>query len=292
MTDTTNNTPSGDSSQTTTPNDQTGATGSDAPFYATWPDDLRGYQSIVNAKSPEDVGRMLVAAEKRLGVPADRLLTLPDKPEDAEAWSKVWNALGRPESPDGYGVQLGEGATDADKAFMDKFVQKAHAAGANKAVIAASVEVFNEMVQQAHEQQAEADKQAAQHALDVTAKAWGAKAEVYKAEIPKLLETIGAELKIEGLVDKLNAAGLGNSPELLQVFAAITDKFAEQESLPGGGRDGGDTKLTPDQAKAARRALENDPEKSVALRDRNHKDHAAVMQERNRLLSLESGKAA
>lgn len=289
MTDTTTG---ADSGQDTTTNDQTAATGSDAPFYATWSEDLRGYQSIVNAKSPEDVGRMLVAAEKRLGVPADRLLTIPDKPEDAEAWGKVWNALGRPEKPADYGVQLGEGATEADKAFMDKFMEKAHAAGANKAVIAASVEVFNEMVQQAHQQQDEAAKQAAQHALDVTAKAWGAKADVYKAEIPKMLETIGAELKIEGLVDKLNEAGLGNSPELLQVFAAITDKLAEHDGLPGGGQGGGATTLTPDQAKAARIALENDPEKGVALRDRNHKDHAAVLAERNKLLGLERGQAA
>jgi hypothetical protein len=289
MTDTT--TPN-DNGQTTTPETPPAVTGSDAPFYATWSEDLRGYQSIVNAKSPEDVGRMLVAAEKRLGVPADRLLTMPDKPDDPEAWGKVWNALGRPEKPEDYGVQLGEGATDADKAFMDKFVSKAHAAGANKAVIAASVEVFNEMVQQAHEQQAEADKQAAQHALDVTAKAWGAKADVYKAEIPKLLDTIGAELKIEGLVDKLNAVGLGNSPELLQVFAAITDKLAEHDGLPGGGQAGGNTTLTPDQARAARLALESDAEKGVALRDRNHKNHAAVMAERNTLFALEQGKAA
>lgn len=288
----TTDTTTGDPAQTQTQETAPGTTSSDAPFYAGWSEDLRGYQSIVNAKSPEDVGRMLKAAESRLGVPADRLLTLPDKPDDADAWSKVWNALGRPEKPEDYGVKLGEGATDQDKAFMDKFVSKAHAAGANKAVIAASVEVLNEAVQQAAQEQAEADKQAAQAAVDLTAKAWGAKAEIYRAEIPKLLDTLGAELKIDGLVDKLNTAGLGNSPELLMVFAAITDKLAEHDGLPGGGQGGSATTLTPDQAKAARLALEADAEKGVALRDRNHPQHAAVMAERNKLFALEQGKAA
>ncbi|MBI1684457.1 hypothetical protein [Caulobacter hibisci] len=271
---------------------------SDKPFYDAWGDDLKASATIVNAKSAEDVARMYLNAEKRLGVPANRLLVVPDKVDDAEGWGKIHAALGRPDTVEGYQVQLGENASDADKAFVDKFLGEAHKAGASPAVVAAAIGVLNEATAQARTDAEAADKAAAEATRAALDKAWGDKAKVYDSEIPALLTQLGEELdktlpegaRLGDVVEKLNAEGMGNSPTLLRLLAHLADSRAEP-GLPGGGKGGADRGMTPDQAGAARRALEADPVKGLALRDRTHSLNKDVLAERNRLLAIETGKA-
>lgn len=52
---------------------------------------------------------MYRGAEKKLGVPADRLLALPKDDNDAEGFRAAMLKLGLPETPDGYGLQAPEG---------------------------------------------------------------------------------------------------------------------------------------------------------------------------------------
>lgn len=266
------------------------------PFYSTWSDDLKAAPSIINAKSPEDIARMYLNAEKRLGVPANRLLVVPDKPDDADGWAKIHAALGRPDTVEGYGLKLPDDASDSDKAWTGKFLEKAHAAGASPAVMKAAFEVINEATTQSVADDlaaAEAEKAATRAELD---KAWGAKKAVYDAEIPALVETLTNELnetlpagaKIEGVIDKLNAEGMGNSPTLLRLLAHLADSRAEG-GLPGKG-GGDDRGVTPEQAKAQRLALEADPVKGLALRDSGHAQHQLVKAERTKLLAIESGR--
>lgn len=72
--------------------------------------------------------------EKFHGVPAEQIVKLPPA-DDVEAWGKVYNRLGRPETPDKYGldgVKVPEGQ-EIIKDFLEGFDQKAHAAGLTKA---------------------------------------------------------------------------------------------------------------------------------------------------------------
>lgn len=86
----------------------TGAPGANpppAPWFAGVPEPgaarLRRDEGL---SGPRGAGRFCTATLERLrGVPADRLLSLPEKP-DAPEWDAVWNRLGRPEKPDGYGL--------------------------------------------------------------------------------------------------------------------------------------------------------------------------------------------
>ena len=54
----------------------------------------------------------------------------------------------------------------------------------------------------------------------------------------------------------------------------------------GGDADGALRPLTPAQAQAAVAKLEADPLKGAALRDRNHAQHKAVLEEREALLKM------
>lgn len=240
---------------------------------------------------------MYLNAEKRLGVPANRLLVMPDKADDAEGWAKIHAALGRPETVDGYGLKLPDEASDHDKAWTGKFLERAHAAGASPAVVKAAFDVINEATAQSLADEATAATAAKDAVQAELAKAWGAKKAVYDNEIPAVIEALTNELnetlpagsKLEGVFDKLNAEGMGNSPTLLRLLAHLADSRVEG-GLPGKG-GGDDRGMTPEQAKAQRLALEADPVKGLALRDNAHPQYALVKAERAKLLAIESGRS-
>lgn len=87
-----------------------------------------------------------IASKKGWATPADAIksygelegllgsekLPLPKTPEDKAGWDRVYTALGRPDTPDGYQMAIPEGTTDADKAFINGYAQKAHELGLSK----------------------------------------------------------------------------------------------------------------------------------------------------------------
>lgn len=60
-------------------------------------------------------------------------LPLPKTPDDKAGWDRVYTALGRPDTPDGYQIAAPEGASEGDKAFITGYLQKAHELGLSKA---------------------------------------------------------------------------------------------------------------------------------------------------------------
>lgn len=80
----------------------------------------RGWDKLPADKAAVEAYRAFRSAEGRLGVPADRLVTLPKDTADDAGWKSVWQKLGAPEKPEGYkfdGVKLS--SDDATKAFVD-----------------------------------------------------------------------------------------------------------------------------------------------------------------------------
>ncbi|TCS14549.1 hypothetical protein EV278_107198 [Caulobacter sp. BK020] len=245
---------------------------------------MRADRNLAKYESLEAFANGHLHALQRFGKDPASLLEVPAKPDDEKGWGELFNKLGRPETADGYKLDLDEGASDADKAFADGFKAIAHKAGLSQAQMGAAVGYLNETIQKAHQEAAEAAKAAAAECQKVLGAAWGDKKAVYETEIPKLLGDLGEKLKIEGVFDKLNAQGLGSSPELLQILAAVTDMRAEPGALPGAGAGEAGRPATPYQAQAALSALHGDPAKLKALQDRNDPLHKTVLAEREALL--------
>lgn len=116
MTDQTTDTPADNAGQVT-----------DTPWYNGVEPETVGY--IQNKKWDGKDGPLKALEgyrnlEKFHGVPADQIIKLP-RDDDAEAWGKVYQRLGRPESADKYGeVQVPEGVSlnpDLIKQFDDIF---------------------------------------------------------------------------------------------------------------------------------------------------------------------------
>lgn len=77
------------------------------PWFDTFSDDdkahitNRGWHTLSAADAAAQSYKAFRESERMRGVPAERLLTLPDKP-DAPEWANVWQRLGAPEHADGY----------------------------------------------------------------------------------------------------------------------------------------------------------------------------------------------
>lgn len=264
----------------------TGTGAATEEFWTGFSDDkLKNSPVVLRHKTTEDLARSLVAAESRLGVPADQLLRLPTKDEDYPA---IWKALGAPETAEGYKITLPEGASDEDKAFAQRFGEHMHQAGPfPPQVVKAAVDFVN-----AETARTDADLKAAEDA----ARGEGEKLlrEQLGAAYDPDMKAVGrmlADLKIDGLQEELNASGLGNSPRLLLALHKIMDARGEPQALEGAnaGTARGSA-MTPATAKAARITLENDPIKGPALRDSGHAMHKAVVAERDRLFAYEAGR--
>jgi len=65
--------------------------------------DLRGYGESKGFATPEDALSAYRNLERLMGVPKDRLLKLPEKPDDP-AWGEVYERLGRPKEAGHYSV--------------------------------------------------------------------------------------------------------------------------------------------------------------------------------------------
>jgi len=260
-----------------------------AKWFEALPEAMRQDHSVTKYDSLEKMVEGHQHALKRLGTPAERLLALPEKMDEPGALDEIFGKLGRPDAPEGYQLTLADNASDADRQFVEGFRAVAHKAGLSQGQMVAAVGYLNEVTGQAMQAQQAADEAASRQCRAELDKAWGGKAKVYDAEIPRLLGELDTKLNLGGgLVDELNANGLANSPKLLQVLAAITDMRAEPGVLPGAGNGGGGDGrgMTPAEAQSTLNARNADGEWMKALRDRNHPRHAEVLAERQRLLGF------
>lgn len=264
-----------------------GAAGEAKPFYDGWEPDLRANQSIVNAKDPQAIARMYLDAEKRLGVPPDQLVRLPTKPDDKEALGAIYSKLGAPDKPEGYKIELGDQATEADKARGGRFAKTMFEAGPFPAtMVETALNFWKAEIAAEDASLVEASKTAVTDAETSLKKEWGAAyAENSKAVGEAVTKYGGPELEKE-----LFAGQMGNSPALARMLAKMISQMGEGTGSGSGNPDTGARAMTPDQAKAARLTLENDPQQSKILRDGSHPQHKAIVQQRDRLLAYENGR--
>lgn len=271
--------------------DNGGGGGEQKSWFETLPEDVRGHAVLQKYKgNPEGMVRGLIHLEQHMGVPPEQLLRLP-RPDDAEGNQKLWNTLGRPETPDLYGVKLDEGAP-LDQAGLDAFLATMHKAGPFTPDMAkAATDWYSGW---AREQQEAADAAIADARKgwerDLR-KEWGA---AYDETLDAIAE-ITERHAPEGYVDYLKSSGLGSDKRHLLFMASMAKAFAEPGAPSPDGkrgqREGG--ALTPAEAEAEL-AKFNDPAsvEYKALHDPAHPQHDFYNKRRVELFAMKRGKKA
>lgn len=283
---TTANTTAADPAATAAADPAQAATGASDPspeWFGKLPENIRSIAETKGWKgdNPTDAFVKVVDGyanlEKLLG--SSERIALPTDPNDQAGWDKVWNRLGRPEKPDGYGFDKLDGADPGYAKFMSEAL---HKAGAPASMAKAMAEAHQQFVaQQMESVKADAD----------------AKGE---AEINALKSEMGAtyDEKIEAARRVITRDGI--SPEDLTALESVWGTGKTLRYFMGRGAEVMEDKgvidtlrpslsMTPDAADAEISRKIADPEFLRRYMSEDTKIRAVAQAEMERLQKLKAG---
>lgn len=235
--------------------------------------ELRGYIETKGFKSPEAVAESYRNLEKLRGVPAERLVTLPEDVTAEGALDPVWSKLGRPETPDAYTNAIGEAL--ADDAY------KAAAAQAHK--LGLSDKQFEGMQGWLKETTASLEAKRAEQ-VDGAFTDWQEQNPQALKNAQRMLGAVGVDAAT------LDAALQGDKAKLFDVLGKIAGRMGEGR-VP---ESEGDASLmmSPEAAKARISQKLGDKDWSAGYFSTNPKIRAPFMAEMERLQKIASGAKA
>jgi len=246
------------SSQTTTTTAATSASGATSTSAAStsWTDtlapDLKEYVGSKGFKDPSAVLDSYRNLEKLRGVPQERLLKLPEAP-DAPEWAEVYSKLGKPENPDGYGLQS---SPKGDENFLKWAKETFYQNNLNKGQAQSLVQKFNEYAQQkATAMQTEYAEKVKMQELSLK-KEWGSAYEQNMAKARVAAKQFGVPGEALDALEK--AMGYDG---VMKFFNKVSSSMGEStyhggQQTAGFGPEGG--ALTPADARSKIEALKKD----------------------------------
>lgn len=223
------------------------APAANASWYDTIEDgDLKGYVQNKGWSSPVELANGYRNLEKLLG---GEKLPLPKGDADAEGWSRVYDALGRPKEAAGYKIAVPDGA---DPTFAQAAAGKFHELGLSTKQASALAEWWNGQSASMMQTQQQQTAAQAEQQLQSLKQEWGQTFDENVEMGRRAARQFGLD------ADKLNkmetALGTG---EMLKLMASVgrglgEDKFVTGQT-PGFG-------MTPEAAKQRISALQGDPD--------------------------------
>ena len=222
-------------------------------------------------------------AQRFVGTPPDRLIKLPEKPDDAAGWDAVWQRLGAPKAPTEYDfstIKYQDGA-DLEPSFIDTMratFAKAHlpkdaAVDVTKAVV--------QYLQNADTEEAAARAATLQAEKAALAQSWGKNAEFNRLTAMQGAKRLGVDPET---VEKLESI-VGYS-KVMEMFRKVGAGTSEDTFVSGGGITGNATTQEGAQARLSELSADQDWSKRLLKGD------VAARREFENLTQLIAGVAA
>lgn len=263
----------GATNQTTTDN-QGGASNTPAAGTGNWWDniedaDLKGYVQNKAWKDTTELANGYRNLEKLLG---SEKIPMPKGDTDAEGWSRVYDALGRPKSAEDYNLPVPEGDPgDFAKAAAGKF----HELGISAKQASALAEWWNSTAAGQREQMMQQSAQATQQDLAALQREWGQAFDENVQLAKQATREFGLSREV---LDKMEN-GMGTKA-MMEFLAKVGRGFTEHNFE--GGRSTNSFGMTPEAAQQRLKDLRNDKEWSAKYLQGN----ADAKAEMSRLMAL------
>lgn len=240
------------------------------------PEDLRSDPSVKITKTLADLAKGYVHAQKTIG--ADKFV-VPGKNATEEDYLKIFDKLGRPDSPDKYDLQVRKGMK-VNEEFFKGFKETLHKSGILPSQAGKLFEWYQGQVANAEvaQQQAEAKRNA--ESLDGLKKEWG------NAFDSKLQDAaVGIKAIMGDQADAaINDPVLGNHPLFIRLAAKIGEYTKEDSDVSEGSEPSG--RYTPSQASKMIGNILSDPKHPY--NDGNHPNHKSAVEEMMKLFEAKS----
>lgn len=195
-------------------------------------------------KNPADAINAYKNLESFVGKQANRAVVIPEAEDDADGWNKVYNRLGRPETPDAYGIEVPQDADDRTKGILGKYKEIAHNLGLNNRQAIELQKNLDAYVGEIDAKTMESASHQAEQELHALKKEWGM---AYDDKVA-LAQKAAAKFANADLINSMEAAGMGTG-EIVKMFANIGSQFAEDAFVSSDSPRGFGAVLTPEQAK-------------------------------------------
>lgn len=227
--------------------------GSGNDFLQMIPEEIRQHPSLSPIKDVENLARSYVNAQKLIG--ADKI-PMPVNPSD-EDLDRIYNRLGRPETPDGY--QLNADGNIVTEELVKDFADFSHKLRLTPEQASSIMDYYRSSVEQTNAgsvEQAEEFRKTTEEALKSE---WG------RAYDQKLNQAVNAakEFSNPEIFDLQLSDGsrLGDNPEFIKTFAKIAEFRQTVTSEDTISENAQSNVMTPKQAQA---------EIDVILNDKSH----------------------
>lgn len=261
------------------------------PFFRSLKDPaLRGYAEVKGYKQTDQIEfaeailKSYQNLEKLRGVPEERLLTLPENMDDAEAMKPIYEKLGlaTPEKHEDYGFSAMEGVTAETAAVATEYEKLAFKHGIPVKKAQAVFADILAMEQQGRESLMNEVAEETAAELGRLQGKWGAKYDENVEIARRAVRKFGfSETQLQAMETSVGAA------ELYERFHAIGQSLNEGSFIEGKTKTDGFV-LTPEGARAERDRLMGDP----AFMDRYLKGDKAAAEKMERLNRTIAGASA
>ena len=237
------------------------------------PDDLAREPSLRNFDSVDKLAKSYVHAVRKMGVPADQLMRVPQNADDP-AWNDVYNSMGRPETPDQY--YFDERFADAN---LDDFRNIAHNLGLSQNQAEKILDMYSQanydQMQEAETRHGEMQAQG----INALQKEWG---KSYNENV-ELARRAFTNFASKEALDIMEDSGLGNHPEIVKMFSKIGNLLKEDGIMVG--EPGIGDALSPAMAQEKIDNNLGDSEFNKIYLDKTHPQHQKAVEEMTRLFS-------
>ena len=233
------------------------------------PEDLRNDPSLAAFKDPGQLAKSYVHAQKAIG--ADKIV-IPGKYATEQDWDQFHNKLGRPESADGYEIEVKEGY---DQDFLKGFKETAHKSGLRPEQVKGLLEWydgFNGDLSESMKGEAEVNRQ---NQIVELKNEWG-KAFDTKLQQARVLKEQYLPQDIQDHLDKM---GYSEDPVIAKAFALLADKMLTEDERVH--QPEGKQVMSPADAKAEI----NELMKNAAYHDVTHEKHGPIKKKMSLLYS-------
>ena len=191
---------------------------------ASFDDETKEFVSTKGWKDPAQSIQSYRELEKKFGADrAGKTMVMPDA-EDVDGWGQVYAKLGRPDTPDGYGLQDREGA---DAEFIAAMGPALHESGMSKDGAAKLADAFDAYSEKAVEARNTEFLQTSEKELLDLRRGWGSQFDAKIAEGKAAAKQFGFS---DGELDKMERA-LGTKA-MLERLANIGAQLGE-DRMPG-----------------------------------------------------------
>ena len=253
--------------------------GSGNDFLNSIPEDLRQHPSLSPIKDVENLARSYVNAQRLIG--ADKI-PMPVNPTE-EDLDRIYGKLGRPESPEQYGISPDGNVITEERAT--EYADIAHKLRLTPEQANGVLEYYRSAVQHDLDSVSQINSKAIEEATSALQAEWGNNFDAKIESAQKVVDQFGAGNIME--MQLSDGTKLGNHPEVIKTFAKIAefrqnvtseDTVSESTSALG---------MSVQQASNEIQAIMGD--RSHAYWDKRNPNHHQAVERMQQLMEMQHG---